>query len=96
MRAALALFVLLTACQPDPSAEPDPITPREQWTVEQAQQWFDTQAWPVGFNYAPRTAVNQLEMWQPETWDPDTIDEELGWAADLGFNTARVFLHDLL
>ena len=50
----------------------------------------------IGFNYAPRTAVNQLEMWQAETWDPQTIDEELGWAEDIGFNTARVFLHDLV
>ena len=34
-------------------------------------------------------------MWQKETWDPKTIDRELGWAADLGFNVMRVFLHDL-
>ncbi len=68
---------------------------RTRWTEAQAADWYDAQPWMVGFNYAPRTAVNQLEMWQPETWDPDTIDEELGWAADIGFNTARVFLHDL-
>ena len=35
-------------------------------------------------------------MWQAETFDADTIERELGWAAELGFNTARVFLHDLL
>ena len=35
-------------------------------------------------------------MWQAETFDPKTIDRELGWAAGLGFNTMRVFLHDLL
>jgi hypothetical protein len=35
-------------------------------------------------------------MWQTETFDLPTIDRELGWAADLGFNAARVFLHDLL
>jgi hypothetical protein len=35
-------------------------------------------------------------MWQAETFDPDTISRELGWAADLGFNSARVYLHDLL
>ena len=34
-------------------------------------------------------------MWQAETWDPKTIDQELKWAADLGFNAMRVFLHDL-
>jgi hypothetical protein len=35
-------------------------------------------------------------MWQAENFNPKQIDKELGWAADLGFNTARVFLHDLL
>jgi hypothetical protein len=35
-------------------------------------------------------------MWQDATFDPATIDRELGWAADLGFNSVRVFLHDLV
>ena len=35
-------------------------------------------------------------MWQAETFDPKTIDKELGWAAGIGMNTMRVFLHDLL
>jgi hypothetical protein len=50
----------------------------------------------VGCNFIPSTASNQLEMWQAETFDPKTIDRELGWAADLGFNAVRVYLHDLL
>lgn len=52
--------------------------------------------WLLGCNYAPSSAVNQLEMWEAETFDPITIDRELGWAANLGFNSVRVFLHDLL
>jgi endo-1,4-beta-mannosidase len=32
-------------------------------------------------------------MWQAETFDPKTIDRELGYAQDLGFNCMRVFLH---
>jgi hypothetical protein len=35
-------------------------------------------------------------MWQADTFDPETIDRELGWAARLGVNTVRVYLHDLL
>ena len=35
-------------------------------------------------------------MWREETFDPTTIDQELGWAADMGFNSVRVFLHDLV
>lgn len=43
----------------------------------------------------PSSAVNQLEMWHPETFDQSTIDRELGWAERLGINSMRVFLHDL-
>jgi hypothetical protein len=50
----------------------------------------------VGANYIPSNAVNQLEMFQPETYDPRRIDAELAMARRLGFNTMRVFLHDLL
>lgn len=67
-----------------------------RWTPQQANQWYARQPWLVGCNYAPRTAINQLEMWQEETFDPQTIDQELGWAASVGMNSVRVFLHDLM
>ena len=35
-------------------------------------------------------------MWQEETFDPETIDWELAWVAEIGFNTARIFLHDMM
>jgi hypothetical protein len=35
-------------------------------------------------------------MFQEDTYDPETIDRELGWAEIIGFNTLRVYLHDLL
>ncbi len=69
---------------------------RDRWPVEKAKQWHDRQPWLVGCNYIPSTAINQLEMWQKETFDPATIDRELGWAEDLGFNSVRVFLHHML
>ena len=50
----------------------------------------------MGCNFTPSTAGNQLEMWQGDTFDKTTIDRELGWAAGLGMNSIRVFLHDLL
>lgn len=52
--------------------------------------------WVAGCDFIPSTAINQLEMWQAESWDPATIDRELGWAEDLGFNVMRVFLHHLV
>lgn len=73
-----------------------PAQARDRWTPEQANAWYDRQPWLVGANYAPASAINQLEMWQAESWDPKTIDKELGWAQSIGMNTMRVFLHDQL
>ena len=67
-----------------------------RWSKEQAQTWYEQQPWLVGCNFIPSTAINQIEMWQSETFDPDTIERELGWAAGLGFNTVRIYLHDLV
>ena len=72
------------------------VTEREKWTTEKANEWYDKQPWLVGCNFLPSTASNQLEMWQAETFDTTTISRELGWAAGLGMNTVRVYLHDLL
>jgi hypothetical protein len=66
-----------------------------RWTEKVAKSWYAKQPWPVGSNYLPATAINELEMWQAQTFDPAEIDRELGWAQGLGMNTMRVFLHDL-
>lgn len=63
------------------------------WTAEKASTWYDGQSWPRGCNYQPSSAVNQLEMFQSATFDAVSIDRELGWAQQLGFNCMRVFLH---
>src|SRR5215211_1075899 len=65
------------------------------WPVEKANSWYSQHKWITGANFLPSTAINQLEMWQEETFDPTTIDKELGWAKDIGFNTMRVFLHSV-
>src|SRR5450631_1710771 len=69
-------------------------TPR--WPEQKANAWYAQQPWLVGSNYIPKSAINQLEMWQESTFDPTQIDKELGWAEAMGMNTMRVFLHDLL
>src|SRR5438445_7931745 len=66
-----------------------------RWTAGAANKWYAKEAWPVGSNYLPASAINELEMWQAETFDAAEIDKELGWAEGLGMNTMRVFLHDL-
>jgi hypothetical protein len=67
-----------------------------RWTEQKANAWYAQQPWLVGSNYIPRSAINELEMWQEATFNPAQIDQELGWAESLGMNTMRVFLHDLL
>jgi hypothetical protein len=68
---------------------------RERWSVDAIHAWYAQRPWPVGCNFIPSTAINQLEMWQADTFDPETIDRELGYARRLGFNTVRVYLHDI-
>lgn len=68
------------------------MTGRNRWTEAQAWDWYEEQEWLVGCNYLPSTAVNPTEMWQASSFDPETINRELGWAADWGMNTVRIFL----
>jgi len=68
----------------------------QRWSEEKANNWYQQQHWLVGSNFNPADAINELEMWQAATFDPQQIDKELGWAQNLGMNTMRVFLHDLL
>lgn len=87
----MVLFVVITSLTSAAAAEE-----QGRWSVEKANIWFVEHGWLRGCNYIPSTAVNQLEMWQADTFDEKTIDRELGYAQSLGFNSVRVFLHDLL
>lgn len=67
----------------------------KRWDADKAWEWYFRQPWLVGCNFIPSTAINQLEMWQADTFDMITMERELGWAAGMGMNTLRVFLHNL-
>src|SRR6058998_3732151 len=67
-----------------------------RWSEQKANAWYAQQPWLVGSNYIPKSAINQLEMWQEATFNPAEIDQEFTWAEAMGMNTMRVFLHDLL
>jgi hypothetical protein len=71
------------------------VAPGKIWSVEKANAWYAANKWITGANFLPSTAINQLEMWQADSFDSATIDRELGWAQDIGFNTMRVFLHSV-
>ena len=67
-----------------------------RWSSKKINEWYSEQEWLIGSNFLPSTAINQLEMFQTETFDEKTIRKELGLAKSLGFNSMRVYLHDLL
>ena len=81
-------MVFLMACQQKTTE-----TTVTRWTEEKAAQWQTEHGWLRGSNFNPSTAINQLEFWQAESFDPETIDRELGWAAGIGLNCMRVYLH---
>lgn len=64
----------------------------ERWPAPEAAAWYERQPWLCGFNYLPRTAVNWTEQWQAESFDAATIEQELGWAAEVGFTALRTNL----
>jgi len=70
--------------------------PVQRWSEKQANDWYSQQPFLVGSNFITSTAINELEMWQPDSFDLPTVDRELGYAEGLGMNTMRVFLHNLL
>jgi len=89
LTASLLIFV---GCQNSKNKTGNKKNVKTRWTAEQAWLWHKKIGPLKGFNYLPSTAVNSTEMWQAETFDPGTIDRELGWAEEAGYNSARVFL----
>ena len=87
----LLALLLLAACQTPQKTTDTPV--QNRWSVEQANAWQAENGWLRGSNFNPSTAINQLEMWQAETFDTTTIARELGWAAEIGMNAMRVYLH---
>jgi hypothetical protein len=99
----LLLSLLFFACSskptPDPAAAPDvsdELATEDRWPAKKANAYAVARPQPLGANYINRGAINQLEMWQEETFNPGQIDEELGWAAAIGMNSMRVYLHNLV
>ncbi len=82
-----ALCCICASCTTEPAG---------RWSEQKAKEWYDAQEWPVGCNYIPATAINQIEMWGADSYDPETIEKELGWAEGLGFNTLRVYLSSVV
>jgi hypothetical protein len=88
--------LVLACCTLSAAVHAAPPAAPARWTEQRAAAWYAAQPWLVGANYVPSDAINQLEMFQPETFNPALNDRELGLAESVGMNTARVFLQDQL
>ena len=66
------------------------------WSKNEIMEWYERQPWIVGFNYVTSNAVNSTEMWQEESFSPNLIRKELMAAAELGYNSCRIFLQYIL
>lgn len=86
LRLIPAILAFITAACSHPATQ----NQNEIWTAEKANEWYSKEKWPVGCNFTPSTAINTIEMWDAETYDSVSIDRELGWAENIGFNTLRV------
>lgn len=87
-RYVILLAVLILSACTEPS--------KGRWSAGQARDWWTGTEWPVGCCYVPTYAINQLEMWQADTFNPQVLDKEFSLCESLGFNTVRIYLHELL
>lgn len=94
MRKGLLFLVALLTAVSCSSNKKAPSS--ERWSSDKAWSWREQTGWRSGCDYIPATAINQIEMWQKASFDPQTIDKELGWAQELGFNTMRVYLSSVV
>jgi hypothetical protein len=69
---------------------------RGRWPLQRARKWAEETGWLCGFNFLPSTAVNFIDMWHRQTFDRETINRELGWASEIGFNSLRTNLQFVL
>lgn len=87
----LLAAVMMSAAGQLFAGKPDKVK-NEKWSKAKANAWYAEQPWYSGSNFQPSSAINQVEMWDATTFDAKTIDKELGWASELGFNVMRVYL----
>lgn len=94
MKVQVLIILIMLGISSGRSQEGD-NTLEKRWSIKEVEDWYQNQDWMIGANFIPSTAINQLEMWQETSFDSETIDRELGFAEDIGFNVMRVYLHSL-
>jgi hypothetical protein len=80
----LVLILLVTGCESNKSVP-------HRWSERKSNDWYASLPWIKGFNYVPSYAGNTTEWWE-NPLDTTVVGRELGWARDIGYRSARVFL----
>ncbi len=67
---------------------------KEQWTKEQAWEWYEKQPWIRGFNGYPSNCVNRIAMWQSHRHAEvaEQIKYEFNLAKETGLNAVRAII----
>ncbi|MGN1473939.1 MAG: glycoside hydrolase family 2 TIM barrel-domain containing protein [Eubacteriales bacterium] len=66
----------------------------QQWTKEQANEWYRNQPWIRGFNGYPSNCVNRIAMWQKYNHEAvaKQIEYEFELAKNTGLNAVRAII----
>jgi hypothetical protein len=88
MKLKVILIILLAATMANAAS-----AQRSIWSQKKAAKWYSQWDWQRGANFISGNAINQLEMWQAASFDTAVINRDLGYAASIGLNSMRVFLH---
>lgn len=64
----------------------------EKWSLEKANEWYESLPWIRGFNYVPSNRVNRIDYWQEYGWNEtkECIEREFNLAQQWGFNAVRI------
>lgn len=67
---------------------------KQQWTTEQANEWYAKQPWIRGYNGYPSNCVNRIAMWQSFQHEEvfRQIESEFRLAKETGFNAVRAII----
>ena len=66
----------------------------QQWTKEQAWEWYNNQPWIRGFNGYPANCRGRVDMWQEYNHRAvfDQIEREFALARSIGYNAVRAII----
>ena len=65
-----------------------------QWSIEKANEWYDSNPWIRGFSGYPSNCVNRIAFWQEYNHKEvfEQIENEFALSKETGFNAVRAII----